>query len=78
MLSRVGWNDLLDFASRSHATLPDPALSILSFNAPDAARRFNSPNHQLTIRARGSQHPSGMSIQEITAALKFKTTDLMF
>ena len=63
MQSRVGLNELLDFVRRDHSAFPDLALTILAFNAPDADWRFNSPEHQRSLSARGSQHSSNMSTQ---------------
>ena len=63
LLSRVGLNELLDFVHLRHSALPDPALSILTFNTSDAAGRFNSPQHKLALAARGSQHSSNISTQ---------------
>jgi hypothetical protein len=65
MLSRVGWNDLLDFVHRRHSASPDLPLSILPFNVPTAAWRCFSPEHQLTIPARGSVDSRVINTQEI-------------
>jgi hypothetical protein len=48
MLIPVGWNELLDFVRRCHSVLPEPALSILSFNSPTAAWRFIPSKNQLS------------------------------
>jgi len=54
---------LLGFVRLSHSALPDLSTLILSFNAPRAAWRFNSPKHQLSILARGSQHSSSAAFK---------------
>jgi hypothetical protein len=63
-------NELLDFVRRDYSAFPDPALTILAFNAPDAAWRFTSPEHQLALSVRGSQHSSYFIIQEICRFIK--------
>jgi hypothetical protein len=57
-------NELLDFVHLRHSSFPDPSTFILSFNAPTAAGRFNSPVYQLSIHVRGSEHSSWSSPQE--------------
>jgi hypothetical protein len=71
----VGSNELLDFVRRNLSAFPDPALSILAFNAPDAAWRSNLPHHQLALSARGSQHSTFTSTPESSALLKLKIAD---
>jgi hypothetical protein len=48
-LFAVGFNELLDFIRRDHSASPDLPPSILSFNSPDAAWRFNVPQHQHSL-----------------------------
>jgi hypothetical protein len=71
-------NDLLGFVERRHSSIPSSSTLILSFNSVSAAWRFNLPKHQALICARGSQHPSSMSIQELWPSVKFKKSDSMF
>jgi hypothetical protein len=62
-LRAVGLSDLLDSVRRDHSALPEPSLLIVSLNSPAAAWRFNSPIHQCSIHARGSEHSSWSSTQ---------------
>jgi len=52
-LFAVGLNELLGFVGRSHSASPDLSTLSIPFNKTTAAWRFNSPQHQLAIRARG-------------------------
>jgi len=50
-LTRVGFNELLDFVHRSHSAVFNLASVILSFNVINAAWRCPLPNHQLSMLA---------------------------
>jgi hypothetical protein len=62
MLIPVGCNEMLDFVRRDHSSSPDLPPSILSFNAPDAAGRCNSPEHQHSMlrKAQSIQQESAL------------------
>jgi hypothetical protein len=60
MLFPVGCIGLLDFVRRNLSAFPGPTLSILAFNAPNAAWRFIFDNHHpsMLARAHSIQHQS--------------------
>jgi hypothetical protein len=60
---------------RCHAALPEISTLILLFNVFSAAWRCNSPYHQRSILAHGSEHSSNVSTQAIFRSIKFKMTD---
>ncbi|OLE53675.1 MAG: hypothetical protein AUG51_12505 [Acidobacteria bacterium 13_1_20CM_3_53_8] len=58
-------NELLGFVRLNLSALLELSMLILPFNATSALWRFNYHEHQRSIRARGSQHSSSISIQAI-------------
>ena len=56
---------LVRFRAPQPFCLARPSAPILSFSPPDAAWRFNSVKHQLSMHARGSHHSRFISIQPI-------------